>query len=207
VGRVPRGRTRDNDAHQRILDATIALVGADGAGNVCINDIAAAAGVGKQTIYRWWPSKHAVVIEALVVRSIHDTPFRDSGDARRDLRDHLRGVVKIFNSPTGALIRELVAEAQTDRTVAEEFRERFWQPRRDLSIAFLRRAIERGQVRPDLDVEATLDAIYSPLWARLLIRHQPINNQLVDHVLDVVWPGLSAGCASATDDPSRKSAQ
>ncbi len=194
---MPRGRTRDTDAHRRILEATIALLGAQDARSVCINDIAAAAGVGKQTIYRWWPSKSAVVIEALLVSSVHETPFKDTGDAWRDLRHHMRGVVKLFNSPSGALIRELVGEAQTDPAVAREFLERFWQPRRDLSTAFLRRAVERGEVRQDVDTEAALDAIYSPLWSRLLVGYGPVSNQLVDDVLDIVWPRL------AHDRPAR----
>src|SRR3954451_22458532 len=189
---MPRGRTRDTDAQRRILDATIELLGTQGNGQVRMDDIAAAAGVGKQTIYRWWPSKHAVVIDALLDRSTKDTPFTDSGDARRDLRRHMRGVVRVFASPTGALIRELVAESQVDDRIAGEFVERFWQPRRDLSTAFLLRAIDRGEVRGDIDVEAALDAIYSPLWTRLLIGHGPVDNRVVDDILAIVWPGLAA---------------
>ena len=62
-----------------------------------------------------------------------------------------------------------------------------------------RRAIERGEVRPDIDTEAALDVIYSPLWSRLLIGHRPMNNRLVDQVLDVVWPGLTSGGPGATE--------
>src|SRR5688572_4998265 len=144
---MPRGRTRDDEAHRRILDATFDLLGKHGAGKVRIDDIAAAAGVGKQTIYRWWPSKQAVVVDALLHRSTRETPFHDRGDARHDLRNHMRGVVRLFSSPTGALIREVIAQAQSDPTVARDFVERFWQPRRDLSTSFIRAAIERGQVR------------------------------------------------------------
>jgi hypothetical protein len=132
-----------------------------------------------------------VVIDALLHRSTKETPFPDSGDARRDLRTHMRGVVRVFSSTTGVAIREIVAESQTDAGVAREFVERFWQPRRDLSTAFLQRAIERGQVRPDIDIEAALDAIYSPLWTRLLIGHRPLNLRVVDQVLEVAWHGLA----------------
>jgi AcrR family transcriptional regulator len=167
-------------------------LGTQGAGQLRIDEIAAAAAVGKQTIYRWWPSKHAVVIDALLQRSTEDTPFSDTGDARHDLRSHMRGVVRVFSSPTGALVPELVAESQADPGVAKEFVERFWQPRRSLSTAFLSQAIERGQVRSDIDIEAALDAICSPLWTRLLIGHGPVNLRLVDEVLAIVWPGLAS---------------
>ena len=190
---VPRGRTRDADAKQRILDATFELLAAQGPGKVSIDEIAREASVGKQTIYRWWPSKHAVVIDALLEHSIRDTPFRDSGDARADLRHHMRGVVRLFTSPTGVLIREVLADAISDEAVAAGFVERFWQPRRDLSTQFLMRAMERGQVRNDVDVEAALDSIYSPLWVRLIIGFAPLDLPFVDRVLDVVWAGLSAG--------------
>jgi hypothetical protein len=96
----------------------------------------------------------------------------------------------VFSSSTGALIRELVAESQADAGVSREFVDHFWQPRRDLSTAFLQRAIERGQVRPDLDIEAALDAIYSPLWTRLLIGHGPLNLRLVDEILR--WFGAAS---------------
>jgi AcrR family transcriptional regulator len=187
---MARGRTRDDDARKRILDAAFELLGRQGAGQVRIDDIAAAAGVGKQTIYRWWPSKHAVVVDALLHRSTTETPFGDSGDARRDLRGHMRSVVRLFTSPTGALIREVVAEAQRDPAIANDFVDRFWQPRRELSTAFIHRAVERGEVRADVEVEAVLDAVYSPLWARLLIGYRPVDNQLVDDTLDIVWPGI-----------------
>lgn len=158
-----------------------------------IDDIAEAACVGKQTIYRWWPSKHAVVIDSLLKHSTRATPFPDTGDARADLRGHMRGVVRLFTSPVGAMIREILAEAPADPSVARDFIERFWQPRRELSAAFLERAIERGQVRSDVDPESVLDTIYSPLWTRLVVGHAPIDYKLVDRVLAVVWPGISTG--------------
>ena len=87
---------------------------------------------------------------------------------------------------------QLVAEGQADPAVAEEFRSRFWQPRRDLSTACLRAGIARGQVRDDLPLETTLDAIYGVLWVRLLIGHRALDRRAVDQVLDVVWPGVAA---------------
>lgn len=188
---MPRGRVRDTDAQQRILDATFVLLGAQGPGKVTIDEIARAASVGKQTIYRWWPTKQAVIIDALMVHSVRDTPFRDTGDARSDLRHHMRGVVRLFNSPTGVLIREVLAQASSDERVADSFIERFWQPRRDLSTKFLMQAIERGDVRSDVDLEAALDSIYAPLWVRLVVGFAPLDYTFVDQVLDVVWTGLT----------------
>lgn len=179
------------EARERILDATVDLLGERGTGAVRIDDIADTAGVGKQTIYRWWPSKTAVIVDALLTRSKQETPFPDTGDAYADLRQHLRGVARLFRSPLGQLIREVLAEAPGDPGAAQDFLDRFWQPRRELSRDWLARAVASGAVRPGLDAEATLDTIYSPFWARLVVGHQPIALRLVDDVLRVVWPGLA----------------
>ncbi|MFV1991847.1 MAG: TetR/AcrR family transcriptional regulator, partial [Acidimicrobiales bacterium] len=188
---MPRGRKRDENARRRILDAAFELVGSSGQGTVTINDIAASANVAKQTIYRWWPSRTAVILDALVVGSMKATPFKQTDDVRADFRTHLRGVIRLFNSPTGSLIRELVAASQADDDIAEEFRTRFWAPRRELSLLQLRRGIEGGQIRSDVDVEAVLDAIYGPLWLRMMIGHIPLNQRNADSILDVIWPGIA----------------
>jgi AcrR family transcriptional regulator len=186
-----RGRPRDEDARRRILDATLRLIGEHGPAQVRIDAVAAAAGVGKQTIYRWWPTKTAVVLDALVEQTMAETPFADTGDTRADLRAHMLAVVRVFRSPTGAVIRELIAESQADPAVGKEFRTRFWQPRRNLSAGCVRAGIERGQVRADLPVETTLDALYGVLWVRLLIGHRELDQATVDQVLDVMWPGMA----------------
>ncbi len=174
-----------------MLDAAFDLVGAGDPGTVTVNAIAATAGVAKQTIYRWWPSRTAVVLDALVRGTMRATPFRESEDIRSDFARHLRSVVRLFNSPTGSIIRELLAESQADDAIAEEFRTRFWKPRRDLSKARLERGIRMGKVRDDLDVEVVLDAIYGPLWLRLLIGHEPLRPSDAERIVDAVWPGIA----------------
>lgn len=188
---MPRGRTRDEDARERVLDAAFELVGSSAAGQVSVNDIAAAAEVAKQTIYRWWPSRTAVVLDALVVRSMEATPFPETDDLRADFEAHLRSVIRLFNSPSGRIVREVLAEAQTDPTIADEFRERFWRPRRELSRARLERGIELGLIRPDLDPDTTLDIIYGPLWTRLMVAHLPLTPAHAKKITAAVWPGIA----------------
>ena len=189
---VPRGRTRDEAARTRILDATFELVGSGQPGQVTVDQIATHAQVAKQTIYRWWPSRTAVVLDALVEASLQATPFPESSDVRNDFERHLRSVITLFNSPTGRIIRELVADSQSDPTIADEFRDRFWAPRRELSRARLAAAAQQGVLRPDLDIELVLDTIYGPLWLRLLVGHQPLQPRHATRVLDAVWSGIAA---------------
>ncbi len=189
---MPRGRKRDEDARQRILDAAFELVGANDPGAVAINDIADTAGVAKQTIYRWWPSRTAVILDALVDGTMKATPFRESDDIRADFDAHLRTVIRLFESPTGGLIRELLAESQSDDVIASEFRERFWGPRRELSRSRLERGIELGQVRADLDPEVVLDVIYGTLWLRLMVRHASMRPADASTIVTAVWSGIAA---------------
>jgi AcrR family transcriptional regulator len=189
---MARGRPRDLDAKQRIVDATVELLTGDTHQEVTIDAIAAAAGVGKQTIYRWWPSRNAVVIDALLEASLGATPFANSGDPRRDFRDHLRRVARLFASPTGKLIRELVADAQRSSACSKDFIERFWNPRRAVARGAMTMAMNAGDVRNDIDVEMALDLLYGPLWERLLIGHQPVTTKFADLILTTVWPGLTA---------------
>ncbi len=189
---MARGRTRDQDAHKRVLDAAFRLVGDSSPGKVSINAIADEAGVAKQTIYRWWPSRTAVILDSLVVGTMKATPFPETGDIRADFEAHLRTVIRLFNSPTGQIVREMLAEAQSDSSIAAEFRERFWQPRRELSQRRLERGIELGLVRSDIDHEIVLDAIYGPLWTRLLIGHLPLTSSHAAKITGALWPGIAA---------------
>lgn len=188
---MPRGRTRDEDARQRILDAAFELVGAGTLGKVGINDIAKEAGVAKQTIYRWWPSRTSVILDALVVGTMKATPFPETDDIQKDFESHLRTVIRLFNSPTGQIVREMLAEAQADPELANDFRIRFWKPRRDLSRQRIERGIELGQIRSDLDTEVVLDAIYGPLWTRLIIGHLSLNSSHATKVTAAIWPGIA----------------
>jgi AcrR family transcriptional regulator len=184
--------------HQRILDSTRELICARGPRQITINEIAAHAGVGKQTIYRWWPSKTAVAIEALEQMFEAESPFPDSGSAHDDTRTQMRRVADTFASPTGSIIRELVAESQGDVTIAEEFRVRFFAERRRRARAVLQAGVDRGELCADLDVEVAIDLLYAPLWMRLLVGHQPLTQRCVDAIVDLAWSGLAARAGRKT---------
>jgi AcrR family transcriptional regulator len=187
---MPRGRTRDIDAHDRILDATFELLSSPDGSSIRIDDIADAARVGKQTIYRWWKSRDAVAIAALLRGTLSATPFPDTGDARTDFRTHLRLVAELFASPTGALIRKVVADAQQSAQAESDFLMGFFAPRRELSRACFDRGVARGQIRADLDVALVLDVLYGALWTRLLLNHESVTPSVAEGSLALVWPQI-----------------
>jgi AcrR family transcriptional regulator len=182
-------RTRDEAAQRRVLRSARDLVCRLGPRAVTVDQIAAEAGVGKQTIYRWWPSKSAVILDAL--SELTDPVPAELPDSTYDaLQLQMRRVARMFASRNGELIRELVADAQGDPALAEDFRRRFFAHRRARGAATLEKGMSSGELRPDLNVEDALDVLYAPLWLRLLIGHLPTTQAAADRLLDLAWPGL-----------------
>ncbi len=197
-------RTRDEAAARRVLDSARDLVRRLGPRAVTVDEIAAAAGVGKQTIYRWWPSKSSVIMDALSELTDPE-PAQLPDSTFEAVRLQMRRVAAMFASRNGELIRELVADSQGDPALAKEFRERFFAHRRARAAATLENGIATGQLRPDLDVDDALDVLYGPLWLRLLVGHLPTSQAAADRVLELVWPGLARGGAlPAPPSPGRK---
>jgi AcrR family transcriptional regulator len=193
-------RTRDEAARRRVLNGARDLVSERGPRAVTVDEIAAAAGVGKQTLYRWWPSKSSVIMDALI--ELTDPDPADLPESTYEaLRLQLRRVAGMFASRNGELIRELVADSQGNPALAKDFRDRFFAHRRARGAATLEKGIVTGELRPDLDVEDALDVLYGPLWLRLLVGHRPVRQAAADELLDLVWPGLKneAVAAAATD--------
>ncbi len=183
-----------------MLAATRDLLCEHGALQVGVDDIARHANVGKQTIYRWWRSKTAVIIDALLEVTDPELRFPDTGSTEQDLRAEMRQVTRILSGQLGPLVREIVAAAQGDPQVADDLRSQVFAHRRRLAAETLRRGMQRGEVRADLELEIAIDALYAPLWLRLIVGHQPLTPKVADGVVDIVWPGLAA--APTGEDPS-----
>ena len=183
-------RTRDEDAARRILDATRTLIAERGPAAATISEIASAAGVGRQTIYRWWPTRSALVIDALIEMTDAEMPFEATGNTVKDLRRQMRSMVQAFGGPAGALIKELLGAAQSDPHIAEVFRTRFFDHRRDQARAFLAAASEAEEYpfTGTRDTDALIYGLYAPLWLALLIGHEPLTPKLADRALDNVLP-------------------
>jgi AcrR family transcriptional regulator len=182
-------RTRNQEARRRVLDSARSLVSERGPHTVTVDEIAEVARVGKQTIYRWWPSKSAVIMDALIELTDPD-PADFPATTYAALRVQMRRVARMFSSRNGELIRELVADAQDDARLAQDFRDRFFAHRRARGAATIARGIANGELRPDLDVDDALDLLYAPLWLRLLVGHRPTSQAAADRLLDLAWPGL-----------------
>lgn len=167
------GRPQSEAARRAILDAAMRLLAADGYRALTMERIAAAAGVGKQTVYRWWPSKAAVVLTALAEHAEEEVRLPDAGDGREDVTRFLRGTFAALRGTAGPAVRALMAEAQLDPSFAAAFRERLIDRRRAGLRALLARARARGELAPHADLDLLMDLAYGVMWYRLLLEHAP----------------------------------
>jgi len=184
-----RGRPRDEEARARILEASLEALEELGYPGATCEAIAERAGASKATIYRWWPNKEAVMLEALRESVAQELPFPDSGSLKEDIRIQLQNFVKLLTSPRGRVFKGMIAAAQSDPKVAEAFLSIWVVPRRE----FARRGIARyrRELREDVDLEVVLDALYAPLYYRLLIAHEPLTSEFANQVTELVWAGIS----------------
>lgn len=164
----------------------------DGFDAVTIEAIARRAGASKATIYRWWPNKAAVVTDSFLELVAPEILSVDTGSVREDLRQQMRGLVQSLASKIGRTIASLFAESQSDPEVAKTFRDRWIKKRREETKRVLQRGIRRGELRADLDLEVAIDALYGPIYLRLLTGHAPLEDGFVDKLADHVMRGLDA---------------
>ena len=184
------GRPRSERARLAILEAAADLLDEGGLAALTFESIAARARVSKVTVYKWWPSRGAVAVDAYFHRHQETYSFDDTGDVARDLASQLRILIRAFRGRAGEVMAELIGQAQTDPVLAETLRSGWLQPRREATAAVLRRAIDRSQIRPDVDIPTVMDELYAPLYWRLLMRHQPLDDDLADELVRNTLDGV-----------------
>lgn len=178
------GRRRNQAARRAILDAALRLLAdADGA-PVTVETIAREAGVGKQTLYRWWPSKGAVLLDALTDRAEQDVPAPDTGSLRDDLRAVVAATFEGASTPpTAPALRTLAREAARDPHLAVLMRE-FTGARRAALREVLERGRERGELPKGRDLDLMVDQVYGVFWYRFLLGHAPLDERTATDLAD-----------------------
>ncbi len=188
-GKRAPGRPRSEQARVAILRSTLKLLGEHGFSDLTIEAVAAHAGVGKATVYRWWPNKAALITDAFASSTARNLHFPDTGSVYTDMSQQMRQVVKIFRSRRGRIVSAILAAGQSDRAVIAAFRERFMKPRRQEAYATIRRGIQRGELHKHVDMDVLLDSLYGPIYMRFLIRHRKLTPSFVDRLCQLVLAG------------------
>ncbi|NOT61230.1 MAG: TetR/AcrR family transcriptional regulator [Acidobacteria bacterium] len=186
----PSGRPRCPHTHLAILEATRDLLLEAGFVGLTIEGIAERAGVGKTTIYRRWPDKANIVMDAFFTCANPKLAFPDTGSLREDLLRQMRALVREFNGPLGQTVATLMAGMQSDSSLAEAFRQQWIEARRAESRAVVERSHARGELRADIETEVLLDALHGPLYFRLLTQYAPLNAAFAERLVDLVLSGL-----------------
>lgn len=190
----PDETRRSERSRTAILAAARSLIGEAGYARLSIEGIAAEAGVGKQTIYRWWPSKAAVVFDAILEgnRAEDGTiAVPDTGDLGADLDVLLRSTVAELADPTtDRLQRALTVEIQTDPVIAADLVRRLLRPQLEAVAARIRVGIGSGEVAPGADVDVAVEMLFGPVFHRWLLRTAPLGEDFATAVVSMVMAGL-----------------
>jgi AcrR family transcriptional regulator len=203
-GTRPPGRPRSEESRRAILHSTLKLLKRDGGfAELSIEAIAADANVGKTTVYRWWPTKAALVADAFSASADEELRFPNTGSVQNDMSLQMRRLIRIFQSKRGRVVAALLAGGQSDPELIEAFRERFLWPRRRQAYQTLQRGIDRGELPAGSDLNLILDSLYGPIYMRFLIRHFKLEESFADEICGLVLQNLKRG-ARLAEIPVRK---
>jgi AcrR family transcriptional regulator len=177
----PREDRRSEKSRRAILNAADDLLVEVGYAGVTVEGIAARAGVGKQTIYRWWGSKADVLMDNYTADAMEELAPAETGQIDQELRDYLRKLAEFLTqAPAGAVLTSLIGQAQHDKDMAGVFRRDHLPAQLDRERAVLRRGIERGQLPAGLDVDRALSELLGPVYYRVLVTGEPVDADFTD---------------------------
>jgi AcrR family transcriptional regulator len=186
------GRPRSDASRQAILQAAYELLAESGIAAFTIEGVAARSGSAKTTIYRWWPSRGLLATDALLCRMNREIPVPHTESAIADLITIMHGLAQMLSGDTGRVIASLIAEAQCCTETSEAIRHNLIERRRQFGREIIERGIAAGELRPDIDIETTLDALYGPFYAKLLLRRMPFEEGWVGKLANTVLLGIRA---------------
>jgi AcrR family transcriptional regulator len=182
-GKRAPGRPRSEQSRRAILRSTLKCLRQEGTfADLSIEAVATDANVSKATIYRWWPTKAALVVDAFSASADQELQFPDTGSLHRDISLQMRRLIRIFRSPRGKIVAALLAGGQSDPELMQAFRDRFLWPRRKNAYKTLQRGIDRGELPKDSDLDLILDSLYGPIYMRFLIRHAELRENFADQI-------------------------
>jgi len=196
---APDPERRSDRARKAILTAALELSQDPGFLATSVEAIARRAGVGKQTIYRWWPSKGAVVLDAIDELAEPALPYPDTGDIVADLNSQMSVVASLLSGTVGQPFAGLIAAAQSDPALSKGILERIFEPRVIACRERLAAAQRAGQLRADADLDEVIELLYGPLYYRLMFRNAAITPRQPAQILGLTFGGLRP---AANPDPA-----
>jgi AcrR family transcriptional regulator len=186
------GRPRSERARKAVIRSTLTLLNQVGFDDLAMEAVAARARVGKATLYRWWPSKAELVMEAFASAVGGELNFPSGGPVLQAIHRQMTRWVATFHSPLGQIVATVIGAGQSDPQILKAFRDAWVEPRRVEARRLLRQAMAAGEIRSDLEPDTVLDLLYGPLYLRLILKHAPLDKAFVEMVFNSVSPLLRA---------------
>lgn len=190
--RCLRGRPRSAAAasHEAILDAVYEILHEKSVRDLTLEEVARRAQVGKPTLYKWWPSKAALVMDMFEERIVGGLSVPSEKTAEETIRAQVTEMIRVLNGFFGKVAAEIIAEGQSEPGVLQEYRDRYLCHRRAFTTEVIEKAKASGEFTKEIDPALLIDMIYGPIYYRLLVRHQKLDqsfgDDLVDHLMDLV---------------------
>jgi len=176
---------------EAVLNAAFAELDEHGYAGFSIEAVARRSGVHKTTIYRRWPTREALLVYALDMRSDRDVSIPNTGSLRVDLRQFGELVLAKLTSPNGyALLKSLVVAVDESPDVLDKV-ESFWRERLDVGTAVLSRGADRGELPLNTDTDLLLEVFLTPIYLRVLFSHAPVTGDFLDHLIDLLFDGAA----------------
>lgn len=185
-----RGRPRSAETQESILLAAYELLLEEGFAAITIEKMAERAKVSKATIYKWWSNKAAVVMDGFMSAATERLPVPDTGVVFDDILTHAANLTRFLTSREGRIITQLLGEGQFDVALAESYRIRYFQPRRLEARKLIERGIQRGELQGNLDIEICIDLIYGPIFYRLLVTGDELNEDYIRQLVTTAFKGI-----------------
>lgn len=193
-----RGRRPFAEVQADVMSAAAAVLMSDGVGGFTMDKVIARSGVSSATVFKHWPSRGALALQAYVHTVGEGIAARDTGDIRADLKHMIIAFVEmVTRSPEGKVFAQLIGAAQTDDELAAQFDHHYFGPRRREAFALVERAKERGQITPNADIGFLVDAIWGPCYIRLLLPHltSKLTVEFAESAVDQALLGVAIGTA------------
>jgi AcrR family transcriptional regulator len=187
------GRPRSEASRVSILDAAYGFLQSKPVSSISTVHIARKAGVSTATLYRWWPTKEALLLDAFLFKADHQLVLRAEGSPLERLKEYVLQVGRFLTGENGIVVARLLTAIQDNPILRKEFLERVYSPRDKEIRAVVKEAIQKRQLPAGTEGSVLLDTIIGPLLARLLIRHERIDEPFVISVFNHVVAGAIAG--------------
>lgn len=175
--------------HDAVLEAAAELLLTEGAADIRIAEIAARAGVHETSIYRRWGTRGNLVAEALSRHLDTELPLPDTGSTRDDLTAFFTALAGFLGTMAGRTVTSLALPQSDDETAIDDARDQFWDSRLTRAAVLVRRGVDRGDIRPDVDPQLILEAVAGPLHLHILLRKQLADHDYVSHLITLTLDG------------------